>query len=294
MDAADRDPLPAWPRRSTLRAWLRHALELGLERLEAEHLLAGALGCRRSALYAHPERRLSPDEEALIEDHLARRRRGEPLAYVLGHQPFRGLPIAVTSAVLIPRNDTEAIVDAALARIAGCRAPSILELGTGSGAIAVALADQCLHARIVATDLSAPALELARCNAERLVPGRIEFRRGNWYEPVVGESFDLIVSNPPYLRTEELRLAGEALAHEPPLALDGGADGLDALRAVIGGAPAHLRRGGVLLVEHGAEQGEPVRQLLCRAGLDEVTTLRDAAGRERIGLGVLTCLPGTR
>lgn len=284
----------ATTQRRSLREWLGHAVALGIDRLEAEHLLAFALRCPRSLLYAHPEREPDPAAAAAFEAGLARRRRGEPLAYILGEQPFRGLPIAVTPAVLVPRADTETLIDAALACLSGRSAPSILDLGTGSGAIAVALAYERRDARIVATDLSAEALAVAAGNAGRLVPGRIDFRLGHWYQPVAAETFDLIVSNPPYLADDELARADPELGYEPALALDGGGDGLDALRAVVGGAPARLRPGGVLLVEHGAGQGEAVRELLSRARFSEVATLRDQAGRERIGRGVLTAPARTR
>lgn len=278
----------------SLREWLGHALAVGLERFEAECLLAWALGCPRSVIYAHPERRPGPRAEAVFVDALRRRRQGEPLAYILGDQPFRGLPIAVKPTVLIPRADTEVLIDEALACLGGRRSPKILELGTGSGAIAVALAFERPDAQIVATDLSAEALEVARANAALLAPGRIDFRLGDWYGPVEGERFDLIVSNPPYLRSEELERADAELAYEPALALDGGADGLQALREVVRGAPDHLNPDGVLLVEHGAGQGRAVRALLARSGFSPLATIRDHAGRERIGRGVLTSSRGTR
>lgn len=275
-------------RRRTIRCWLRYAQDMGLDRLEAEHLLARALNCARSTLYAHPERRPEADVEAVIQTYFARCKRGEPLAYILGEQPFMGLTIEVQPSVLIPRPDTETLVEAALARLYNRQHPVVLELGTGSGAVAVALAHAHRTARIVATDLCDQALAVARRNAERLVPGRIEFRLGRWYEPVASERFDLILANPPYLSREELRRAEKSLAYEPLVALDGGEDGLAALREVIAGAPTHLLPGGVLLVEHGATQADAVRRLMADSGLSEVVTLRDFAGRERVGLGVLS------
>jgi release factor glutamine methyltransferase len=243
-------------------------------RLDAELLLAHVLDVARANVIARDERVLTPEEQGDFEQLLARRMAGEPLAYLTGTREFWSLELEVTRDVLVPRPETELLVEWGLAL-----APrSLLDLGTGSGAIALALARELPAAGIVGVDRSAAALAVARRNAARLRLA-VEFVEGSWFEPVAGRNFDLVVSNPPYVAADHPRLAD--LKFEPSLALTSGPEGLDALRAIVGAAPRHLNPGGWLLVEHGAEQGTAVRALFAASGFAGVETRRDLAGLER-------------
>ncbi|MBX6421146.1 MAG: peptide chain release factor N(5)-glutamine methyltransferase [Nevskia sp.] len=246
---------------------------------EAEILLAAALERNRAWLIAHDDESLPPPVAQRYAQWIERRRRGEPVAYLTGEREFWSLPLRVTSAVLIPRPETETLVAWALERLADLRAPCLADLGTGSGAIALALARERPDARVIATDLSTAALAVARDNARRLALANVEFRAGDWCAPLAGERCDLIVSNPPYVAQADPRLA--QLRCEPPLALVAGTDGLAALRAIAATARASLRAGGWLLLEHGAEQGAAVRALLRERGYAAIETRRDLAGLER-------------
>ena len=213
-----------------------------------------------------------------------RRRAGEPIAYLVGQKAFHGLTLQVDARVLDPRDDTETLVDWALELLptttaANARASaSVLDLGTGSGAIALAVAHQRPHARVTAVDASADALAVASANAQRLgLP--VVMRHGSWFAPVAGERFDLILSNPPYIAEGDAHLP--ALAHEPRQALVSGADGLDDLRHIVAHAPAHLRAGGWLLLEHGWDQADAVQGLLHAAGFKQVQSRRDLGGQPR-------------
>jgi len=263
---------------TTIGEWLAGSADA--PRLEREVLLGHVLGLDRSRIIARPERPVSAAELDALDAGLARLRLGEPLAYVTGTREFWSLELEVSPAVLIPRPDTETLVGAALNVLAP--GASVLDLGTGSGAVALALAVSGSF-RIVATDVSAAALAVARRNAER-VGARVCFREGSWFEPVRGR-FHAIVSNPPYVAAQDPHLA--ELAYEPALALVGGPDGLDALRAISNAAPRHLHPGGWLLLEHGFEQGAAVRALLGGAGFISVETLGDLEGRERVTRGCL-------
>jgi release factor glutamine methyltransferase len=257
------------------------------EAADAELLLAHALGRERAWLYAHGDDEFPESALAPLETLVRRRLAGEPVAYLLGRRGFWRLDLVVGPDTLIPRPETERLVELAVERLpAGCAA-RLADLGTGSGAIALALALERPQARIVATDASAAALALARRNAEALGPGagRVEFRQGDWWTPLAGEAFDLVAANPPYIAEDDPHLARGDLRFEPRAALASGADGLEAIRAIVAGAPAHLRPGGWLLLEHGCEQGAAVRALLARAGLVEVATARDLEGRERVSFG---------
>lgn len=255
-------------------------------RQEAEILLGTALGRSRAWLLAHgDERILDCDATDVYESHLTRRSRGEPIAYILGEKEFWSLTLAVTPAVLIPRPESELAVELALARLPQAGPARVLDLGTGSGAIALALAQERPLAQVVGTDVAEAAIELARYNAARLGLGNVEFRAGSWFEPVAGERFDLVVSNPPYIAADDPRVEREVRLFEPPGALYSGTDGLDALRLVIAGAAAHLVPGGGLVLEHGDRQGEDVRQLLGRHGFERVATHRDLAGLDRCTAG---------
>lgn len=256
-----------------------------IDPVDADILLAHALARPRSWLFAHAEATLEPEPVARFDALLQRRLAGEPVAYLTGTQGFWTLDLAVTPATLIPRPETELLVELALARLVSNRAVRVADLGTGSGAIALAIAKERPLARVVATDASACALAVARGNADRNHIRNVEFRCGDWWAPLAGESFDLIASNPPYIADHDPHLAQGDLRFEPALALACGADGLNAIRALAAQAPAHLQHSGWLLLEHGWEQGAPVRDLLQQAGLVDIETARDLELRERVTLG---------
>jgi release factor glutamine methyltransferase len=250
----------------------------GIEAREARLLLAAASGFSEASVLAHTEREI-PEETAIrFREWAARRAAGEPVAYILGRQEFYGLELSVNPGVLIPRPETELIVELALERSFS----SAADLGTGSGAIALALKKHRPKARVVAVEASAAALALARRNAAKHSL-EIEFRHGRWLEALSPERFDLIVSNPPYIALNDAHLA--ALRFEPAEALVAGADGLDAIREIARAAPAHLSPGGWLLLEHGIGQDRAVRALLCDAGLEDVSTWPDLAGIPRASGG---------
>jgi release factor glutamine methyltransferase len=256
----------------------------GTARLDAELLLAAALGVPRARLRSHPE---EPAPSAAADRYLrliGRRAAGEPLAYLTGNREFWSLTLAVSPAVLIPRPETELLVERAL-RLCAAAGAAVADLGTGCGAIALALASERPGWRVLATDLSEPALAIARANAAALGLGRVEFRAGSWLEPLGRECFDLVVSNPPYVAADDPALVRSALRYEPRLALTPGADALECLRALARAAPAHLAPGGWLLLEHGADQAEAVRCELVLAGLHSVRSHRDLAGHERMTEG---------
>ena len=252
----------------------------GIDAREARLLLAAATGRSEASVLAHPEKSLLEQEKNQFLEMTARRAAGEPIAYILGHKEFYGLELTVNSAVLIPRPETELLVDLALDR----NPASVLDVGTGSGAIALAIKRHRPDARVVATDASAAALEVARRNAARFNL-EVELRHGRWFEPVAGERFEAIISNPPYVVLGDPHLA--ALPYEPRLALLGGADGLDGFRVLAREAPAHLLPGGWLLVEHGEGQHEAVRGLLEAAGLETTASWPDLAGIPRVSGGKL-------
>lgn len=257
---------------------------------EAEALVLSALGLPRSALYADPERVLSMAERAKIGSWLARRSAGEPLAYLLGVREFWSLTLEVSPAVLVPRAETELLVERAL-RVGdeferrGIALPCALDLGTGSGAIAIALAHERPGWRISAVELSTAALALATRNAERHGLVNLELLEGDWFSPLGERRFHLIVSNPPYVDADDPVLHGDSLRHEPRAALTPGADGFADLRHLIDTAPSHLESGGVLILEHGAAQGAAVRSALVARGFAHVVSHRDLAGHERVTEG---------
>jgi release factor glutamine methyltransferase len=256
-----------------------------LPRAEARMLLERASGRRREWLLAHGDEPLEPCVSECFLALEARRIKGEPIAYLCGEREFHGLALRVVPAVLIPRPETELLVDTACARAPASAA--ILDLGTGSGAIALAIAATRTDLRITATDQSIEALAVASDNARRhgLGEDRIIFRPGSWWQAVgADERFDLIVSNPPYIAESDPHLAQGDLRFEPRAALASGPDGLEALRDIASGALAHLVPGGWLMVEHGWNQAEAVRLLFDAAGLRDARTLRDLAGQERVTL----------
>ncbi|MBA8885212.1 release factor glutamine methyltransferase [Dokdonella fugitiva] len=252
---------------------------------EVELLLAHVLGRTRAWLFAWPEHEASAEQAGAFERLVEARRGGAPVAYLLGRRGFWSFDLAVSPAVLIPRPETELLVELALERIPSGEDCALADLGTGSGAIALALAHERPHARVVATDASAAALAVAHANAQRLGIGNVRFVRGDWYAPLTASRFALVASNPPYIAADDPHLARGDLRHEPLSALASGHDGLDAIRTIIADTPAHLLPDGWLLIEHGWEQGAAVRQLFQRHGFDDVQSVRDVAGHERVTLG---------
>lgn len=258
---------------------LQDAAALGVDRLDAQLLLAAALGRTRSWLLAHGEALLTAAQQQQFDAHCERRAAGEPVAYLLGSREFHGLALCVDRNVLVPRPDTETLVDWALEllRTASPR-PEVLDLGTGSGAIALAVAHAHPEARVCATDVSSAALGVARANGERLGLA-IEWLGGDWWQPLAGRRFDLVLANPPYIDAGDPHLA--ALKHEPRGALTPGADGLAALRTIVAQAGAHLRSGGWLLLEHGNAQAAAVQGLLRAFGFGAIATRSDLGGQPR-------------
>jgi len=253
-----------------------------LPHAESRALLAHVLGTSREHLIAHPEQPVEQAAVARFDELAARRLAGEPLAYLLGSREFYGRCFEVSPAVLIPRPETELLVEVALELLAGKPAPRILELGTGSGCIAISLALERSDATIVATDISDSALAVARANAHSL-GDRVRWIRSDWYSGLEDEGlFDLIVSNPPYVAANDPHL--DALTFEPSGALTDHGDGLGCLRTLAAAAPRHLAPGGWIALEHGYDQASFVRALLADAGMSDVSSRRDAAGIERVSL----------
>lgn len=253
-------------------------------RLDAELLFAHVSGLGRAQQFARLDGTVDNGELARFDALVARRGRGEPVAYLIGSRGFWSIDLEVSQAVLVPRPETELLVEWSLALLAGRAAPRVADLGTGSGAIALALAAERPDARIDATDVSAAALAVARRNAQSLGFSQVNLVEGHWFEALAPDAYDLLVSNPPYIAHDDAHLA--ALRFEPLQALTDGADGLNALREIIGGARAHLADDGWLLVEHGYDQGAAVRDLFARAGFSDVRTRRDLGGQERATAGM--------
>lgn len=255
-------------------------------RLDAELLLADTLGRPRTWLHAWPEAELEPDTVEGFDQRIARRAAGEPIAYLLGEREFWSLTFTVSPDVLIPRPETEGLVRVALGYLqeSANAEPQVLDLGTGSGCVALALAHERPDAHVTAVEAAGPALALAQANAARLGIVNVEFLEGRWFAPLGSRRFDAIVSNPPYIATGDPHLAAGDVRFEPVGALDGGSDGLDALREIAAGAPHHLAPGGLVVVEHGMDQGEAVAALFASEGLTDIETQSDSAGLARITL----------
>jgi len=269
---------------------IRQALvQSGLVPIDAQVLLAYVMANTRTWLAAHPERPLPPGEVARFFALARRRRDGEPIAYLTGTREFWGLSLLVTHNVLIPRPETETLVERALARIPADRESSVLDLGTGSGAVALALARERPQARLVATDVSEPALRVADANARRLGIFNIEFVQADWYSELplslTRPPFDVIVSNPPYIAASDPHLGQGDLRYEPMPALTPGGDGLAALVTIVSGAAPRLTDDGWLLVEHGYDQQDAVRALFESAGFTDLESARDLAGIVRVCAG---------
>ena len=257
-------------------------------RLEAQLLLAHVLGCSRVQLYTGFDKPLAETELTGYRELIRRRLGGEPVAYLLGEHEFRGLPFTIDPSVLVPRPDTETVVEVARATRADRGAPCrVLDLCTGSGAIAVSLAKELPAARVVATDVSTAAVALARKNAERNgVSDRVDVREGDLWAPVAGERFELIASNPPYIASAVIPTLSAEVRREPRLALDGGADGLAFYDRICAAAREYLLPGGWLVVEHGFDQAETVRARFERAGLTEIAMTHDLAKNPRVTRGL--------
>lgn len=272
----------------SIRELLRQAVELlpgDSARLDAEVLLAACLGKPRSYLHAWPEHIVEDTALSQYTDWITRRAAGEPVAHLTGVREFWSLPLTVTPDTLIPRPETETLVELALARMASGTACRVADLGTGSGAIALAIASECARCEITATDTSAAALAVAQANAERLGIRNVQFLAGHWCDPLPATPFDFILSNPPYIDADDPHLTSGDVRFEPRSALVAGGYGMDALAQIASCAFAHLRPGGWLLIEHGYDQGEGTARLLQSLGYDEVCDHRDAAGLSRVALG---------
>ena len=274
-------PPPESPRVDQL---LREAAaRIGRE--DAEPLLAHALGRDRAWLFAHATDPVAAAEAAAVRALVERRAGGEPVAYLTGRRGFWTLDLQVGPDTLIPRPETELLVELALARLDPQEPARVADLGTGSGAIALAIASERPLAAVVATDVAKATLAVAVANAQAAGLDNVWFRRGDWCQALGGDRFDLIASNPPYIAEGDPHLAQGDLRHEPARALASGPDGLDAIRAIVAAAPAHLVPGGWLLLEHGLDQGAAVRALLQGAGFAEVGTVPDLERRDRVTLG---------
>ena len=256
-------------------------------RRDAEVLLCHVLNQSLTYLRTWPERELSGVQHAAFDELVRKRKQGEPVAYLTGEREFWSMPFLVTSDTLIPRPETELLVEQALARLPADAPQTVVDLGTGSGVIALALAKERPHWQLTATDASFAALRIAEKNARRLKLDNVRFEYGSWYAPLADRRFHAIVSNPPYVADRDPHLAQGDVRFEPNSALVSGDDGLDDIHQIVAGAPAHLLPNGWLMLEHGYDQGEPVAALLREQGFGAVATLRDLAGQPRVTLGQL-------
>jgi release factor glutamine methyltransferase len=272
----------------TLATALREAIGFppdGMDRTDAEYLLAHVLDRSRSWLYAHADDEITPESLAAFRGLQTRRRAGEPVAYLTGRRGFWSLDLQVSPDTLIPRPETELLVELALAHLHPGKPVSVLDLGTGSGAVALAIAVERPMAQITAVDSSEAALAVARSNGSRLKCANAFFENSNWYDGLSGRRFDVIVSNPPYIEADDPHLSQGDLRYEPRSALAAGMDGLDDIRIIVRDAAQHLHSGAWLMLEHGWNQGASVRKLLDAAGFTEVSTEPDLEGRDRVSLG---------
>jgi release factor glutamine methyltransferase len=254
-------------------------------RLDAELLLGKILGLARSGLIAHDRESLVREHEQAYMSLVERRRQGAPVAYLTGTREFWSLALRVTPAVLVPRPETEVLVELALERLPLDQPSSVLDLGTGSGAIALAIASERPRSRVTGVDISAPALDVAMQNSRELGLSHIDWRWGSWFAAVPGQRFDMIVANPPYIAAADPAL--EKLTAEPQIALCDGATGLEALSAIAAGAAAHLHERGWLMMEHGSEQAPDVVRLLERHGFAGIRSHLDFSGKPRVTLGTV-------
>lgn len=252
-------------------------------RLDAELLLARAIDTDRSYVLAHPEVELDPDARARFDGAITKRAGGMPMAYITGIREFWSMELVVTPATLVPRPETELLVEHAIGCVPRRRSSEVLDLGTGSGAVALAIARERPLANVVASDSSAEALCVAAENVRRQDVANVEFREGDWCEPVRNMRFDVIAANPPYVAEDDPAL--EALRFEPRAALVAGRDGLDAIRRLVVDCPEIANADAALLIEHGATQADAVAALFADAGWCDIRTIRDLAGLPRVTLG---------
>lgn len=270
---------------------LGRALRAARQRLaaiDAQVLLSHVTGRDAAYLIAHAEARLSEDDERAYAELVERRAAGEPVAYLTGEREFYGLSFKVTPDVLIPRPETELLVEIALERIPANRPARVVDLGTGSGCVAISIASKRLHSEVLATDQSLAALAVARENAAALEVANVRFRQSDWYSGLEGERFDTIVANPPYVASGDPQLEEGDLRFEPRHALEAGPHGLDSIRQIVIGARSYLAPGGWVLFEHSFDQGAASRELLVSNGYVEIFTARDLARLERVTGGRLT------
>ncbi len=260
------------------------AIRVG-ERIDAELLLLHLVNQSPSWLIAHADDELAPDLLAAYADLIDRRLAGAPVAYLVGHRGFWTLDLEVTPDTLIPRPDTELLVELALERLPQDVSCSVADLGTGSGAVALAIAVERPLSEVIATDASAAALAVARRNADRHLIGNVRFLQGDWLSPLASQRFDLVVSNPPYIESDDAHLSQGDLRFEPAAALASGNDGLDDIRHIVRNAAIHLHPGGWLLFEHGWNQGDAARVLLIDAGYTQVFTAQDLGRQDRVSGG---------
>jgi release factor glutamine methyltransferase len=253
--------------------------------LDAEVLLSTVLGVTRTALIVRGSDPLGSDALAAYQGLIDRRRDGEPVAYLTGRREFWSLPLKVTPAVLVPRHETELLVETALRLIPTAEARLVLDLGTGSGAVALAIASERPRSKVTGVDVSPAALGVARDNARSLGLPNVAWRLGSWFDAVPAQRFDLLVANPPYIAAADLAL--QALAAEPRLALESGPTGLEALASIIEGAAAHLTAGGWLVLEHGSTQHHDVARMLEHRGFGDVRLHEDYSGRPRVTMGTI-------
>jgi release factor glutamine methyltransferase len=254
-------------------------------KFEAQLLLQHILNVNRAWLIAHENDALQPNIHAVFEASLNRRLNGEPMAYILGCREFYGLDLMVTPDTLIPRPDTETLVEAALAKISNVPNQSILDLGTGTGAIALAIAKNRPQASITAVDASVGALKVAKQNAENLSIHNVEFVFSNWFENLENQKFDVIVSNPPYIEDQDIHLTQGDLRFEPISALASGVDGLDDIRQIIGDCLIYLKPQAWLMLEHGYNQAVQVADLMADVGLTNIETIKDLGNNDRVTIG---------
>lgn len=280
-------PMPLFDPPLTLAAAIARAIDAlagtsETARLDAEILVRHASGAARAQTIARPEQLLAGAACDLLGRLVERRRHGEPIAYLTGTREFWSLDLSVSPATLIPRPETELLVEHALAHIPLSAAWSVADLGTGSGAVALAIARERPSTHIVATDRDEAALAVARTNTQRCGATHIRFQLSDWFAALGAQRFDVIVSNPPYVRADDPHLLAGDVRFEPRAALDGGPDGLDAIGKIVSGAKAHLASGGHLLLEHGFDQAPDVRDLLIRHGYRDIATHQDMAGHGRV------------
>lgn len=254
-------------------------------RLEAQLLLQTALKVDRAWLISHENDALGANIHAVFEASVLRRLQGEPIAYILGYREFYGMELIVTPATLIPRPDTETLVEAALAKLSKDKPHLVLDLGTGSGAIALAVSKNRPKTNVIAVDASTAALEIAKKNALHLKIPNVRFQKSDWFDGIQQERFDIIVSNPPYIEANDAHLKQGDLRFEPISALASGTDGLDDIRNIIADCLIHLKPQGWLMLEHGYQQAEAVADLMADIGLVNIATIQDLGGNDRVTIG---------